>query len=172
MPGGFGSPCSADGDCPGNSFCEMPDCSATSGICVPRPVFCVESLSQPNPVCGCNRLTYWNECERRRAGERSQSFGECGLDALSCQTAEDCGSTIAFCSKLIVRPDRCDDTDIGTCWVIPDSCSEDSLSWIECLEEPPMPGEPPPEINCVDTCTAIRSERPHFPAGRRCEMLP
>ena len=166
MPGGFGAPCSEDVDCPTTSFCQMPTCEAVTGICLPRPVFCVADRAEPNPVCGCNQVTYWNECERQRAGERSQSFGECGVDARSCRSADDCGNSAAFCSKLIGHPDRCEQSDTGTCWVLPEACPPgDSMRWLVCLEEPPYPGEPLPD--CVDTCSAIRSERPHFSADRR-----
>lgn len=29
------------------------------------------------PVCGCNNITYGNECEARRAGAKSWRNGEC-----------------------------------------------------------------------------------------------
>jgi hypothetical protein len=170
MPGGFGDPCGGDEDCPSTSFCQMPDCAATVGFCVPRQVFCVDDHAEAKPVCGCNGITYWNECERQRAGERSQSFGECGVNARSCEAADDCGSSAAFCAKLTVPVDRCGDFGAGICWVLPESCRGESKPWVECLEQPPMPGMPLPELECVNTCTAIRSERPHFLAGRRCEM--
>jgi hypothetical protein len=163
-----GEPCSADDDCPASWFCQMPDCSATSGVCMRRPIFCPP---EPRPVCGCSELSYWNECLRQQAGERSQRFGECAEQARSCDTAADCGASGAFCAKLDPRDDRCGPDDRGTCWVMPDDCgSGDPMRWVECAPQEPS-GMPPV---CVDTCTAIRSERPYFRAPRRapCDMPP
>ncbi len=44
------------------------------GLCVERPDFCIQIYQ---PVCGCNRVTYGNECEARVAGISILHRGEC-----------------------------------------------------------------------------------------------
>ncbi len=38
------------------------------------PIFCIQVY---DPVCGCNEITYGNECEARAAGVPSFSPGKC-----------------------------------------------------------------------------------------------
>ena len=152
---GMGPPkCGDDVDCMPGWQCEKQGCSEPTGVCVPWPVFC-----QPNPapVCGCDGVTYWNDCIRLRSHARLAAFDQCRATACTCEVGLDCvvpAGTYASCSHLMPSGATCGHGS-GACWVLPSQCdpSADFRMWREC--KPPDPGEPPA---CVDTCTAIASE--------------
>jgi hypothetical protein len=152
----LGMPCTMDTDCGGGWLCEKPGCDAPSGVCEPRPVFLPP---EPDPVCGCDGVSYWNDAIRRAHGTTLDTLGECRASACSCEVAADCEVEGASCSHL-VSPDEMCGHGTGACWVLPPQCvpTGDPMVWRECRPDTPDP--PPP---CVDTCQAIRSERPHAP---------
>jgi len=163
--GGSGStetmPCTDTSECPPNFTCEKESCSAPTGVCEPRPVFCPP---EPRPVCGCDQVTYWNDCVRRQSGGIFAFPGECRAGARLCDTSDDCGVPNASCARIFpFRPDPsqiCSPKASGICWVVPAVCepNDDPLIWREC--QPPGGNAPPA---CVSTCAAIASERPHVP---------
>lgn len=65
--------------CATGQFCEIPggSCGATGqpGMCEAIPEVCTEEYA---PVCGCNDLTYANDCARKRAGVSRKNEGLCG----------------------------------------------------------------------------------------------
>jgi hypothetical protein len=72
--GGVITPSCVDNSrCGRGQFCDGAGC-ATDGTCVMRPDLCPDIV---DPVCGCNGLTYTNECEAHSAGTRVASRGEC-----------------------------------------------------------------------------------------------
>lgn len=146
--------CSVESDCMLGWQCEKQGCSDTEGVCVPWPPFCP---SNPAPVCGCDGITYWNDCIRLQSGARLAAFDQCRASACTCEVGTDCTvptGTYASCSHLLPSGAMCGH-GIGACWVLPAQCdpSADKRLWREC--KPPDPGEVP---GCLDTCSAIASE--------------
>lgn len=154
--GGMGATkCGDDGDCMPGWQCEKQGCAEATGVCVPWPALCPPN---PAPVCGCDGVTYWNDCIRLKSHARLAAFDQCRATACTCEVGLDCGvppGTYASCSHLLPSGAMCG-RGSGACWVLPPQCdpSADSRMWREC--KPPDQGETPA---CVDTCTAIASER-------------
>lgn len=174
-PGGAGASsaplsCFDNADCPDAWTCEKESCTASAGSCIPHPIFC--DLA-PAPVCGCDGITYWNDCLRKQIGPSASTSGECETNARRCRDARECGGPNTRCGRLVLPGDPCGPIPDGhmpgpdeepgglpppppgNCWAIPDSCdpSLDPLRWDEC-------GGPEPRA-CTDTCGALRSGRPH-----------
>jgi hypothetical protein len=150
--------CVRTADCPGGMFCDdKPDCSDdTTGVCEPYPGPCG---NEQHLVCGCDGVTYFNDCWRRTAGVPHARLDECGPDAFVCGglTKDPCPGT-AVCAKLLGFGGTCSDDAKGTCWVLPLSCPPPTSAdrWNACG---------PSGEACVDTCNALRSGKPYFHAS-------
>lgn len=150
------TPCATNDDCAASSFCERATCGAALGECRTRPALCD---GEPRASCGCNGVTYWNECLRRRAGQSVQSQGECSVPA-DCggRGQRVCPDPLAVCARLS-PPGSCPPPPMmggglpdGVCWVLPDVCPSPGVgAWQSCG---------PPQA-CEDTCRAMHSEAPH-----------
>jgi hypothetical protein len=110
--------------CPKGEFCSYaPDaiCGAAdaTGTCAPIPGACDLLWA---PVCGCDGITYSNECAANLAGVSAATQGECkgagqmcgGIAAVQCPSGEFCDyAPEAICGA---------DDSAGTCKTIPDVC--------------------------------------------------
>ena len=80
MCGGFAGFQCAQGlvcDYSEHDFSDTGRCGADSaGVCVrDEPVHCIMIWA---PQCGCDNVTYGNDCQRRAAHVALQSIGQCG----------------------------------------------------------------------------------------------
>lgn len=165
---GAGSTCQTDNDCEYGFSCEKKLCSDATGSCLQHPA-CFDQT--PNPVCGCDGVTYWNDCLRKEAGIAASTPGQCGTDAKLCRSASDCGGTNPACGHLLFAPDTCGAGMMfgqhgpgpdqgpppqGTCWALSDSCdpSTDPFRWNECGT-----GQTTQTATCTDTCSALSAGR-------------
>ncbi len=168
LEAGAGEPakrCVDNRDCSSSMFCSRHDCNDLGGTCEARPVVCEEG---PMPVCGCDGITYWNDCLRRTVGTTAMRSGECSGTALPCGKGGKGGGggpgggggcpPGASCARLI-PPDftstMCPFDVPGTCWALPALCPDHGGPdrWISC-----DPDRPPA---CTSTCDAIRTGEPH-----------
>ena len=107
--------------CPPNAFCEQPagvcEPGSLDGTCVDIPTGgCPEYYA---PECGCDGVTYGNQCERRQASVSMLHSGECGSGASCAPWLEECAP-----GEMCDAPeDSCwVDGVMGTCRVIRDDC--------------------------------------------------
>lgn len=160
-PIGFGTggmpptPCTSKADCSLGWACDKSGCDLPMGKCVPWPPIC---LPDPSPVCGCDGVTYWNDCLRLQADVTLAGPDQCRATACTCEVGADCNVPYASCSHLLAPGEMCGRGQ-GNCWVLPPACDPDAdrKMWREC--KPPDSGIT--TAKCVNTCDAIASEHPY-----------
>jgi len=98
--------------CDDTEYCYFADCMMETGTCELRPEDCPDVW---DPVCGCDEITYTNECFAALEGMSVDYFGECGaapcIDNSMCAGTEycyfeECTNDSGFCEP---RPEGCDD---------------------------------------------------------------
>jgi hypothetical protein len=154
-------PCTSNDDCELDEFCNKRGCSNAVGTCKRRPVSC---NAEQKPVCGCDKLTYFNDCLRQAAGVNLARNSEC-QDPWICGTPFDfqCPSE-AYCA-IVVPPNvmSCPTEGRGTCWVLPSECDEDDLGpnrYRRCGDF---------DAECQGLCQSIRDVAP-FVRAQRCSQ--
>lgn len=163
---GGGGPrlCTENADCGPGWACERDGCNVPTGECVPFDAFC---SPDPAPVCGCNGISYWNDCLRINAGAQLAGPGQCKGNACRCEVGADCGVPNASCSHLLPPGAMCGHGQ-GACWVLPAGCPPgvDPKLFREC--KPTDQGVPGA---CVGGCKAIASERSYVELrhGETCD---
>lgn len=153
--------CVQSSECDPGFFCNKVDCDEPAGKCERYPPTCADATEAI--VCGCDGVTYFNDCLRRAAGIASSRPGPCGSDALECgRTGDAACPEGAACARLFgFGPEACNPGIPGTCWILPALCPPSTSvdRWDDCV---------PHSGKCIDTCNAVRSER----AYRRAKYCP
>lgn len=166
---GFDSPCASSNDCPSGFLCEKAACGDPLGQCLEPPTVC--SAFQ-DPVCGCDGISYFNDCVRQMSGAVRASRGECKDLARRCNpfTGMECPAG-TYCAILQPREGfSCDPNTfpVPKCWGLPLDCGSSSKgSYQSCIPSGSGTGERP----CVNQCQAIESEVPHI-VSRNCRDRP
>lgn len=108
--------CGANEECPEDEFCDCGDDSCGPSQCRARPDGCDDDVA---PVCGCDGVTYSNDCERQSAGTCLASEGECPPQACGGILGEGCPE--GYVCDLVEG--ACGVSDLpGTCVEAPESC--------------------------------------------------
>jgi len=164
----FDRACQSNLDCDFSWFCQKQDCSALSGLCSPTPAL---DDARYAPVCGCDRITYWNDTLRQVARVAAAQFDRCGPDALPCMSGAECGP-FGACRQILPDVSFCGsppgtdagmEAGMGQCWALPNDCAtaDDKPMYLPC---PPPPGSPAPD--CLTLCQALQADRPYLRAQK------
>lgn len=139
-------PCTWGDTCGGNFYCEAPGCGA--GTCKLKPPMAGLSPS-PDPVCGCDGVTYWGADVAASKGMSVASQGACPAPA-ACGPGMACGSGLR-CNRNVADQASCDPNATGICWGTPLSCPLDGPKARGCISG-----------LCELKCSLIQGENPWF----------
>lgn len=152
--------CNRPSDCALGSYCDAPSCGA-QGTCEFVPAECP---GDDRPVCGCDGITYFDDCLRRARGVSSSTPGPCVLaDARSCAGPQHRACPAGTTCAILLPPGPCPPDAEGACWVLPPQCPSDFDGGMG----HPGPGRPDAWDSCMtggptcqDLCTALRNGGP------------
>jgi hypothetical protein len=109
-------PCTvANNNCPDGTYCASPNC--VTGVCTAAP-----ASTDETPVCGCDRLTYWNTSIAATNGAAVRVAGECPA-GIACTVNNPTCPMPALCNLEQTTAAGCNlNNPAGRCWVLPDTC--------------------------------------------------
>ncbi|HET6150382.1 MAG TPA: hypothetical protein VFH68_22775 [Polyangia bacterium] len=106
------------GNCPNGSYCFVPNCGV-NGNCV-----VADTTTQQDPVCGCDRITYWNGAVAAANNASVRAAGACPAN-LSTTCGGQPGPQCPFGSLCNLEQENnaaCVAAATGRCWTLPDVC--------------------------------------------------
>jgi hypothetical protein len=161
--------------CPTGQFCSTPTTlceSKDAAVCEPIGE---DACASSGPECGCDGISYYNECLRQSAHVSLKSAGPCTFSAAPCGPQISCPVDSASCARILevvlpsfgdVGPELGDASReflgdaapscatfeqglarvFGACWVLPESCPSPASRTVVGVCDP----------KCIDDCSAIR----------------
>lgn len=105
-----GEPCLTQEECVEGTVCAIPLGCEGEGVCSAPPGSCSLHI---DPVCGCDGITYTNECAARSKGVNIAHRGECPMPK-PCTDSGECGAS-EYCASA-----SC--SDVGVCLALPATC--------------------------------------------------
>lgn len=171
------TPSDAGGNCPTGQFCEA-TCGANEGLCQEIHAEKCATDTTYKPQCGCEGISYFNECLRRAASQGASSVNtSCDSQppgtphkgctpAQKCPTGSACAFVIAsldprfaffvgdasadFTSYCANAPPAANElgNEFGNCWALPPTCPASTGTNLRSCN------------GCFDACSAIRAGGP------------
>lgn len=139
------TPCSDTSDCLADEFCDKTSCGDALGECAQRPLACGDDVQ---PECGCDGVTYMNDCLRRISGiEAIFEHGPCH-QPMRCDPQTPCPGE-SKCAR-VGPPGSCGMMMRGACWRVASTCAASTDEhYFACGPS-----------QCLDLCGAVNSGQP------------